>query len=164
MTQGEAQKAGVGDHYKRLFRFGDAKENLTPPPPGNRTEWMQLASQPLGNGRGSVIDADITGDNVGVVSRFEMPSGSGSHDHEATERAIEAIRAGEWRWDVRAGDAWVGNAIAMAFNLDPQADRAVLRGMVTQWVREGVLIQVPRMDRSRHQRQFVEVACRGVFD
>lgn len=164
MTKDEAAKLGLEDRYKRLLRFGDAKANLTPPPMSDRTEWMQLVSQPLGNDEGGAVEAEITGDNIGVVARFDMPNTAAAYDGAATDKAFEAIAGGEWRSDVRAGEAWIGVPIAHAFGLDTETDRAKLKSIVAQWLNEGRLKEVLRKDSARKQRRFIEVASRGIFE
>jgi hypothetical protein len=164
MTKDEAAKLGLEDRYKRLLRFGDAKANLTPPPASDKTEWMQLVSQPLGNGEGGAVEAEITGDNIGVVARFEMPSASAFYDDEKTDKALAVIRDGEWRGDVRAGETWAGVPIAVAFGLDAEADRAKIKSIIAQWLSEGRLKEVWRKDSNRKKRRFIEVASQGIFE
>jgi hypothetical protein len=164
MTKDEAAKLGLEDRYKRLLRFGDAKANLTPPPSTDKTEWMQLVSQPLGNGEGGAVEADITGDNIGVVARFEMPNTAAAYDGAAIDKALKAIAGGEWRSDLRAGEAWIGVPIAVAFGLDTEADRAKIKSIIAQWLNEGRLKEVLRKDSARKQRRFIEVASQGIFE
>ena len=92
MTEGEAKNLGITER-RRYFRFGDAKENLTPPRSDDKTEWMKLESQPLGNGEGSTpVEAMMTGDNIGVVTRYNPPSAAATHEGGAVDEALRAIQ------------------------------------------------------------------------
>lgn len=159
MQKGEAARLGLETVYRRLFRFGDGKNNLALPA-DERTDWMELASVPLGNGGGDNLDAVMQGDIIGVVSRFKMPEAAASVSSDEKSAALELIKAGEWRKDIRAGDAWVGNPIAQAMQLDlsEETDKAHVKGIITAWIRDGVLKEVSRQDAKRMQKTFVEVA------
>ena len=83
----------------------------------------------------------------------------GAVDLDAAERALGLVRAGEWRADPRAGDAWVGQALARGFGLSPDGDKVLLRRMVDEWVRAGQLVLVQRRDDRRRVKTFVEAAA-----
>lgn len=171
MTKGEGARVGLEDMHKRLFRFGDGKNNLAPPA-GDRTEWFELTSVALGNGAGDGLDAIMSGDAVGVVQRFKMPEAMAAVEADEKAVALAAIKAGAWRRDVRSGDAWVGNPIAQAMQLDAsdEGDRARVKAIVTEWINAGVLVVVNRQDAKRMMKAFVEVpenpdkASESVFD
>jgi hypothetical protein len=88
----------------------------------------------------------VFGDDVGVVTPWRHP---GIGDIEPTPGNIFAIKqatvSGEWRKDVRAA-MWVGNAIAQVLQLDAEDDAAVVKRLVKQLVRRGVLKEVPGRD------------------
>lgn len=162
MTKGEAARLGLPEgSHKRLFRFGDAKNNLALPA-DERASWMELASVALGNGEGAAgsMDRAMNGDSVGVVTRWEMPEASASLPSDERSVALGLIRAGVWRRDVRSGEAWVGVPISQAMGLDvgDETDRARVKAVISEWIKGGVLREVTRLDAKRMQKTFVEVA------
>lgn len=159
MTPAEGASLGLEHVRRRLFRFGDGKNNLAPPI-DEQTNWFQLASVPLGNGTGDAIDAAMTGDNVGVVQRFIVPDATAHVGTDEREAAFDAIRAGEWRRDLRSPDAWVGVAIARAMHLDvyDESDKAQLKTIISEWIKAGLLVEVTRPDAYRKPKTYVEVA------
>lgn len=162
MTKGEAARLGLPEgSHKRLFRFGDAKNNLALPA-DERASWMELASVALGNGEGAAgsMDRAMNGDSVGVVTRWEMPEASASLPSDERSVALGLIRAGVWRRDVRSGEAWVGVPISQALGLDvgDETDRARVKAVISEWIKGGVLREVTRLDVKRMARTFVEVA------
>lgn len=158
MTKAEGARLGLDAAYRRLFRFGDGKNNLAPPAATDETQWMELRSVPLGNGEGSGVDAIISGDSVGVVAAYTVERAGVVVDGDEKGRALRIIAEGEWRRDVRAGDSWVGSAIAQAMQLDidDAADKARIRQIVNEWVKSGVLREVSRKDAGRKLRTYVE--------
>ena len=161
-AQGEAARLGLAEgSHKRLFRFGDAKNNLALPA-DERASWMELASVALGNGEGAAgsMDRAMNGDSVGVVTRWEIPEASASLPSDERSVALGLIAAGSWRRDVRAGEAWVGVPISRALGLDvgDETDRARVKAVISEWIKGGVLREVTRLDAKRMARTFVEVA------
>lgn len=181
MTKPEGTRMGLDARAaRRLFRFADAQSNLALPGDAE-DEWLELRSVGLGNGHppsgvgaageaggsGGPVDADWAGrgDSVGVVALWEggdrLAGGaevSGATD-DRMARALALVRAGTWRKDIRAGDAWIGTPIAQAYqlDLDDPADKGKARSIVSSWVRSGVLFEVTRDDSKRRPRTFVEV-------
>jgi hypothetical protein len=160
MTRKEGERAGLVAAYRRLFRFSDAKQNLSPPAAGDAVEWFELASVPLGNGAGSTpVEREMSGDQVGAVRRFA--GGVPVHALETSEEsaALEELASGEWRRDVRAGDAWAGVPIgrAMGLDLDDAADVARAKLALRDMIAAGRLREVSRPDKARRMRTFVEV-------
>ena len=162
MTKGEAARLGLAEgSHKRLFRFGDAKNNLALPA-DERASWMELASVALGNGEGAAgsMDRAMNGDSVGVVTRWEIPEASASLPSDERSVALGLIAAGSWRRDVRAGEAWVGVPISRALGLDvgDETDRARVKAVISEWIKAGTLREVTRLDAKRMQKTFVEVS------
>jgi hypothetical protein len=159
MQKAEATRLGIEKNYQRFFRFGDGKNNLALPAT-DKTEWMELVSVPLGNGAGSGLDAVMNGDSVGVVAVRRIEEATAAVDLNDREAAFAAIRAGEWRQDVQTRDAWVGNPIAQALGLDlsSEDDRAKVKALLKGWIKDRSLVAVSRLDASRRQRVYVEVA------
>jgi len=158
MTKAEGTKLGLEGLARRLFRFADGKNNLALPA-DDGAEWFELASQALGNGAGDGLDAILGGDHVGVVRRFVMPAESASLAGDDRGAALRLLASGEWRKDVRAGDAWAGVAIGQAMRLDvgDTADMARVKAILSGWIKDGTLREVTRKDENRNMRTFVEV-------
>lgn len=155
MSKAEALKLGAGADYRRLFRIADDKNNLAPIG-DDAAAWFAMVSVPLGNGGGDALDAALQGDRVGVVTRHTLATITPeSTDREAL--ALELVRAGEWRRDVRAGDAWIGVPLGQALGLDYADDdeKAILKRTVADWIKRGVLREETRRDAARHPRVYV---------
>ena len=72
MTKTEADRLGVRDLYRGLFRFADTSSNMAPVSTAEEEKWLQLWSVGLNNGRGpDALDAALNGDSVGVVGLFD---------------------------------------------------------------------------------------------
>lgn len=102
------------------------------------------------------VDADgdpVTSCTVRLMERGEVDIEAGAMD---VARGL--VEAGEWRRDIRAGDAWVGVPVAQALRLDLEnvADRDRVRQLIGEWVRSGRLVEVSRQDKQRRQRVYVE--------
>lgn len=160
MTRQEGAKLGLEAVARRLFRFADGKNNLALPA-DDAAEWFELASQALGNGGGDGIDSLMRGDSVGVVRRFVMPESSAMLVDDERACALRLLASGEWRRDVRAGDAWAGVAVAQAMRLDvgDAADMARVKAILSGWIKDGTLREVSRQDHNRMRRTFIEVAA-----
>ena len=162
MTDAEGRSLGVADPWRYFRSGGVAKNNLAPAAgaPADRADWFTLKSEQLGNGKGSGVEAIMTGDAVGVVTRAALATMAHEHDPDEVAEALRLIGAGEWRADVRAGDSWVGHAVAQAFKLDASdsSDKTTINGILKQWRRERKIHDVSLPDKSRHNRQFVRVS------
>lgn len=171
MSKGEAARLGVDPSgvSGTLFRFGDGKNNLAPPMAGDDTRWFRTVGVSLGNGLSSVGEG---ADNVGVVTVYALSSDvAGPVEGVEKAAALSLIGAGEWKRDVRSGDAWVGVAIAQAFDLDldDEQDKGRARQIVKQMLKDGDLIEDFRPDRNRNMRCYIVVKhteCndKGAFD
>jgi hypothetical protein len=137
---------------------------MTPPAgaPAHKADWFTLRSEQLGNGPGDGIEALMSGDAVGVVIKAEVEDMTEAQDPDQAAAALRLIAEGDWRADVRAGDAWVGYPIARAYELDAtdKADKAQINGILKRLRQDGSIYDQARPDRSRHMRQFVCVAKR----
>lgn len=159
MTKAEATRFGVdGSHY-RFFRIGDERNNLALPA-GETASWFELKSVPLGNGAGlTPVEKIMNGDSVGVVTVYEgrdlVAAAAGGEDEKAV--VLGRIGEGEWRRDIRAGDAWAGVVIAQAFNLDidDAADKARAKAILSDWIKRGVLKETSRPDAHRKLKSYV---------
>lgn len=158
LGKGEAVRLGLESKVGRLFRFADGKNNLALPA-GEGTQWFELASVALGNGRGDGLDGVIDGDSVGVVTRFDgVPDERIAVGGDQFEAAMEELKNGEWRRDSRAGEAWAGCVIARCYSLDldDAADKARAKVILSQWVKQGRVKEVTKRDAARRMRTFVE--------
>jgi hypothetical protein len=140
-----------------------AKNNLAPTAgaSADKADWFTLKSEQLGNGPGEGVAAFMGGDAVGVVIRAAPATMQQPHDPNQADEALRLIAAGQWRADVRAGDAWVGHAVAQAFGLDASdgGDKTKINGILRQWRKERVIRDVSMQDKTRHTRQFVRVCA-----
>lgn len=160
MTKAEAVRAGLDEGAgRRLFRFADAKNNLALPGDVDG-DWFELASIGLGNGAGEGLERVLSGDSVGAVRKWVAPERSASLASDERGEVLRLVREGEWRRDPRAGDAWVGQAVAQALHLDlyDDGDKAKVKAMIAEWIKSGVLKEVTKPDAQRKKRAFVEVA------
>lgn len=160
MTKIEGAKLGLEGEARRLFRFADAKNNLALPA-DLETTWFELASVSLGNGPGDGAERWVGGDSVGAVRRFAMPERAADVAEDAKARALGLVRAGEWRRDMRAGDAWIGVPVAQGLGLDleDEADRARVKALVGEWIKGGSLREVTRKDAQRKPKTYVEAVA-----
>ena len=149
MTKEEAERAGV-DQRRAHFRVDNGKANLAPP--SERSAWFRFVGVDLGNG------GDEPGDSVGVVTSWQWPDSLDGIRAADLLRVQQKIASGAWREDSRS-DAWAGNAIAEALdlNLDAPGQKARLKGMLSTWLAAGALKRVTLPDAKRRSRTFVEV-------
>ncbi len=112
MSIEEAAQAGVErEKRRRFFRVDDGKANMQPP--ADAAAWHELLSVPLGNDT-----PDLPGDVVGVVAEWRLPGLADSLQSGDVRKVQDAIAAGSWADDVRAGN-WVGKAVGPVLGLDP---------------------------------------------
>lgn len=165
MSDNEGKSLGVTEPWRYFRSGGVAKSNLAPPAgaPAGKAEWFTSTSVQLGNGPGRGVEALMTGDAVGVVTRASLTTMTVVQDHDALQKALELIRKGHWRADVRAGDNWVGHAVAQAFGLDASdaGDKPEIKRMLKQWRHDRLIDDEQRQDSSRHQRLFVRVIAKA---
>ena len=151
MTQSEAEKLGVDQHWRYLC-VDDGKANMAPL--GERT-WFRLESVLLGNGTGLYPE----GDNVGVATAWKPPNHTDGVTGSDFDRCAAAIRAGKWRENIQSKD-WVGRPIAMTLglNLDEKLDRAKVRALLAMWLKSGALLEEEETDAAtRKKRKFIKV-------
>jgi AAA domain/Bifunctional DNA primase/polymerase, N-terminal len=153
MSEEEADKAGVTAR-RAFFKVGDGRINLAPP--SDTADWYFMKSVNLGNGP---PNDPLSGDNVGVVTRWAWPDPLDGVTGKDFEKVAAAIRGGKWRENVQAKD-WVGHAVAKALGLDvnDRADKAKIIGLLKVWLGPtGGLRVVDGEDEKRNLRKFVEV-------
>lgn len=164
MTPQDGRVLGI-EAYWRYFRFGGVtKPNMAPSSasPVASAGWFTLVSTQLGNGPGEGLEALMEGDAVGVVIKAEAEDMTEAQNPGQAAEALRLIAEGDWRADVRAGDAWVGYAIARAYELDAtdKNDKTQINGILKRLRQDGSVYDEACRDRARHVRQFVRVAKR----
>nr|WP_160115835.1 AAA family ATPase [Bosea lathyri] len=171
MSKVDAVRMGLVDVHKRLFHFADDKNNLAPPAPADGGQWFELASVALGNGLtldaggmagpegADALTAIMSGDSVGVVRRYVLEARTHAVAADDKASTLALVRAGEWRRDPRAGDAWIGVPIAQGLGLDLFEEEAKgrVKSIVAQWIKDGILKEITKNDAQRRPRTFVEV-------
>lgn len=166
MTADEAAAVGFGrdDDRRRFFRVADAATNLALRADLDEA-WLELVSVRLGNGD----DEDPGGDDVGAVRLADIRADvlslacGSSSQQERREEALRLIGEGHWRLDARAGDAWVGCAVARAYRIDRTSEegKARVKTILGAWLQDGTLNEESGFDEHRHQKQFVKVLSVG---
>jgi hypothetical protein len=131
------------------------KANMVPGMVG--TDWFHFASVDMGNGDMFPVDGlgPIPADNVGVVEKW-IPSTPLAAQPANIVAAQAEIAKGSFRMSSQA-KGWVGAPIAGVLGLDAKADRRVLETVVRDWVREGWLVVVEKLDSHREMKEFIEV-------
>jgi hypothetical protein len=144
MSPDDAALAGVPEDQRGFyFRTQNDKANLAPP---DKAAWYRMNNVSLENG-----------DQVGVACPWKWPE---LFDGVSTSHLIaaqKAIELGEWRLDVRSGDAWVGVPVAKVLDLDPKKHGKRIAKIVAEWIENEALKVVEKLDAQRHARKFVEV-------
>ena len=155
MTMDEAAKLGLSEKRASLFRFADSKANMSFV--SDDTHWMQLVGVPIGNGPGQGSERYVGGDEVAIVLPFAEGASSVELQADVRAKVLDALDQGEWRRDMRAGDGWVGVPIARALKLDrdDKIDRERIKRLLHEWLTDGTLAEVVRLDRHRHEKAYI---------
>lgn len=144
MTKEEGERAGVEPKALGFyFRMQNDKANLAPP---EAADWLRMNNVDLPNG-----------DSVGVACPWQWPDpfeGLSTWHLKEVQRRVEQ---GDWRIDVRAKDAWVGQLVAQVLDWDVEKKAARIKDILKQWLANGMLKEVEREDKHRKIRKFVEV-------
>ncbi len=156
MTKDEAERFGV-ENNRLHFRVTNGKLNLAPPP--DKSDWFRIAAVDLGNGH-----LGGHGDNIGVVTRFELPNLTAEVTLASLRTAQRAVAdGGPWREHDQAKD-WVGYPIARALGLHlgsdgklTKNDKARVKAALAMWSANGMFRVVEGQDEKRMSRKFVEV-------
>jgi hypothetical protein len=162
MSEQEAQRYGIEEERRRrFFRVYDDKNNRAPP--SDASDWYTMLSITLGNG-----DVD-EGDNMGVVVPWSPPDAFDGVTAEHLYRVQRIVSEGLYKKDCQASE-WVGHVVAdvLGISVDAadKAERARINSLLRQWIANGALVVVQRMDpKSRKEKPCVEVgewAVQGV--
>ncbi len=145
MTQEEGEKAGIPpDQIRFFFRTDNDKANLAPP---EHADWYRMNNVELDNG-----------DQVGVACSWEMPALFDGISVRNTMEMQKVVGDGEWRESSQSSQ-WVGNAVADALRLDvgDEGDKARIKRLIKEWVKNDVLEVVEKEDAKRMPKRFVIV-------
>ncbi len=144
MTPDEAALSGVAEDQRGFyFRTQNDKANLAPP---DKVAWFRMNNVALDNS-----------DQVGVACPWKWPElfeGISKHHLVAAQKAVEL---GEWRFDTRAGDKWVGVPVGKVLDLDPVKCRKRIAKVLAEWIENGALEVVEKLDAWNKPKKFVEV-------
>ena len=149
MTEAEGKQAGV-QNPRLYFRI---LPDTSLAPPSEKSDWYKMVSVDLGNGPDGG-----PGDSVGVVTKWEWPDPLAGMTASDFDKVAAAIKAGKWRENPQA-NAWAGNAVAVALDLDAadKFDKAKILGMLKVWLKAGSLVVVEGKDENRIMKKFIEV-------
>jgi hypothetical protein len=143
MSPDEASLAGIAEDQRGYyFRVQNDKANLAPP---DKAAWYRMNNVSLDNG-----------DQVGVACPWKWPElfeGISTRHLIAVQKAVEV---GEWRADSRS-EQWVGIAAAKVLDLDPEQARKRISKLLKEWIENGALEVVEKMDAKSMPRKFVVV-------
>ena len=164
MTETQGKTYGVLGPWRYFNTFND-KANMAPPV--DRRDWFFLESVGLGNGTsaaaafaGGVGAGVVSGDDVGVATRWVPPSPQDMVTGTNWKAMVEAMGDKEWRKDVQAGEKWIGIPAAEACGVlrhSPQ-DRKAIKEVLETWFKAGLLKEVSQTDENRKTRKFIEIA------
>jgi hypothetical protein len=143
MSPDEASLAGIAEDQRGFFfRVQNDKANLAPP---DKATWYRMNNVSLGNG-----------DQVGVACPWRWPE---LFEGISTRHLIavqKLVHEGEWRADSRSSQ-WVGIAVGQVLDIDPDSSRKRIVKLLKEWIENGALKIVEKLDDERHSRKFVEV-------
>lgn len=154
MEQKIAAQHGIADdEVRRYISVADDKHNRAP---AEAADWFRLVPVSLGNGSGGNLDF---GDSIAVIESFKLEKPSLEISDEDHNEILRVIAAGEWRDDIQAG-AWVGKAFAEVLKVDlgDKREKATIKWMKAQWLKNGLLVVVEKRDEKRVKKKFIEVA------
>jgi hypothetical protein len=79
--------------------------------------------------------------------------------------AVDAVRVGEWKRDVKSGSSWVGVPVGLALGISSSdvAGRAKIEEILAVLIKDGRLIEEMRWDKHRNARVYVTVSG-SIFD
>ncbi|MDX1742183.1 MAG: AAA family ATPase [Ruegeria sp.] len=143
MSEGDRAKAGLENDHHSYFSIDRDKANFAPS--GQRI-WRRMVAVDLPNG-----------DSVGVAETWEWPSRLDDIAAESLLAVQKAIDGKFPRYSDQSGEAWVGMIVAEVLELDPVADRKRIKMFIENWIKDGALKKVDRMDDNRRNRPCIEV-------
>lgn len=143
MSADEASLAGVAEDQRGFyFRVQNDKANLAPP---DKASWYRMNNVSLDNG-----------DQVGVACPWKWPE---LFDGISTRHLIavqKVVASGEYRADPRSPE-WVGHAVAQVLDIDAETSRKRISKLLREWIANGALEAIEKLDDKSRPRQFVVV-------
>lgn len=154
MTKEEGEQFGLdtaAKEHRRHFRVEQGKANLSAP--HAHTIWRKLVDVPMGN-----QTEDRPEDHVGVVVVWEATDAMKGFTPQDTLAVQQQIKAGNHRWDAKSPE-WVGLLILdrMDWSKDDANCKSMVRKLLAEWVKNGLIEVVEGKDDNRKTRQFVRV-------
>lgn len=144
MTKEEAERAGIEPRQTGFyFRMQNDKANLAPP---EAADWLRMNNVDLPNG-----------DSVGVACPWQWPDPFDGLTTWHLKEVQRRVDSEDWRIDVRAKEAWVGNLVAQVLDWDVEKKAGRIKDILKQWFGNDMLREVERADQHRKVRKFVEV-------
>lgn len=144
MTKEEAERAGIEPKFIGFyFRVQNDKANLAPP---EGADWYRMNNVDLPNG-----------DSVGVAAPWQWPDPFDGLTTWHLKEVQRRVDLEDWRIDVRAKDAWVGNLVAQVLDWDVEKKAGRIKDILRQWFATDMLREVERADATRRIRKFAGV-------
>ena len=144
MTKEEGERAGIDPkHTGFYFRMQNDKANLAPP---EGADWCRMNNVDLPNG-----------DSVGVACPWSWPDAFDGVQAWHLQHFQRRVDQEDWRVDVRAKEAWVGNLVAEILEWEVEKKTGRIKDILRQWFANGMLVEVERLDQARRPRKFVGV-------
>lgn len=154
MSAAEAKKFGVLDEdRRRFFRVADASVNMALPAVSD-TVWLEMKSVAVGNGDGEGLEADFTGEQVGVATLRTMEAKQDDLNDDTIEKIRTALRSGDWRENVRS-NAWAGYAVADVLGIDAKENREQVEAVLRDLKARKVIKVDRRNDQNRNRVAFI---------
>lgn len=162
---GKNDARDVSDETRaRLFRFTEARGNMTPPPATAAARWLRFVEVGAGNGSqsGDAADRTIGEDRIGVVTLFSaaqeeaetaMRSGSMTEEEKIREAVKAAVGDGQNRYDPQSKE-WLGHAIGASLGIDvgDKDGKRRVRAVIADLLGRGILSRSMLPDRHREMR------------
>jgi hypothetical protein len=158
-----AKECGIGNRRAYFAIQHDAtKANMVPGMVGS--DWYHFASVDMGNDDPFPVDGlgPIAADNVGVVEKHTL-SLPIAEVEENISICQDEIAKKDHRMSPQSPD-WVGIPIAGVLGLEPKGDRRIIENIIKNWLRDGWLVAVEKVDKTRHAKEYIEVGTRAAPD
>ena len=156
MSRKEAEDYGIPLEKAGYYLAVNTRGKANNEPPSEELRWFQLVSEQLNNGTD-----EYPADNMGVPVRWYPPKLT-DHVEDVAQLRIIQLRAAEGMWRAsdqrRAQGDWIGCLVAevLGKDTDSASDRRIIKRLLAQWIKNGVLKQVDRTPQGeRKSRPFV---------
>lgn len=149
MDETEAQRLGIpAEERRRYLRVQDDKANRAP---AAAADWFRLVGVDLGNGT-----VDLPGDSVAVAEPWKLPDPFDDVSVSDLRAVQQRLGSGQWRESPQAS-AWVGKLVAevLGIDIEDRAEKAKVKSIVSQWIKNGALRIEEAADANREMRKFI---------